>query len=244
MFSTYSLMRAKETVVNDPIHSALYVHPSRQFHDQRRMRLELVSRRHSIASQVRSSPYQDIAHMTRLPRRSTFFWDPIDEQPRVDIPYAPFDPFKPEPSNVTYQKHLRQFPPSIGINHYKGDMVWANFGYIKIRGRWVDPDSEGEVFDAYNASESGDDEVPHLPDLHNKPDTGPKVMSQEEEDAFYEKYNEEVSDEEDGEGDPRQYRISPATFARWAVSCGSGERYEEKPFVPGVSFFHTLKNAH
>lgn len=117
-------------------------------------------------------------------------------------------------------------------------MVWANFGYIKIRGRWVDPDSEGDVADAYNAEESGDDEAPYLPDLRKIPDTGPRIMSPEEEDEFYHDYTSEVSDEGDGEGDPRLYRISPATFARWAVGCGNGERYEETPFVPGVRFFH------
>ncbi|KAH6721970.1 hypothetical protein BKA61DRAFT_729394 [Leptodontidium sp. MPI-SDFR-AT-0119] len=218
MLYTYSLLRAKETVQSDPLHSALYTHPSRSYHDQRRMRLELVARRHSIES---------------LPRRTTFFWDPIDEQPRVEIPYIPFNPRNPPPSNITYQEHLRQFPPRIGTNHYKSDMVWANFGYIKIRGRWVDPDSEGDVADAYNAEESGDDEAPYLPDLRKIPDTGPRIMSPEEEDEFYHDYTSEVSDEGDGEGDPRLYRISPATFARWAVGCGNGERYEETPFVPG-----------
>ncbi|KAG4431189.1 hypothetical protein IFR05_013334 [Cadophora sp. M221] len=218
MLYTYTLMRAQNTVQNDPLHSALYTHPSRSYHDQRRMKLELVARRHSIES---------------LPRRTTFFWDPVDEQPRVEIPYVPFDPRKPAPSNITYQEHIRQFPPSIGTNHYKGDMVWANFGYIKIRGRWVDPDSEGDVADAYNAEESGDDEAPYLPDLQKLPDTGPIIMSPEEEEQFYRDYASEVSDEGDGEGDPRLYRISPATFARWSVGCGSGERYEETPFVPG-----------
>ncbi|KAH7357019.1 hypothetical protein BKA65DRAFT_219461 [Rhexocercosporidium sp. MPI-PUGE-AT-0058] len=218
MLSTYSFMRAKDTVHNDPLHSALYIHPSRNYHDQRRMRLELVARRHSIQS---------------LPKHTTFFWDPVDEQPRLEIPFVPFDPYKPPPSNITYQEHLRQFPPSVGTNHYKGKMVWANFGYIKIRGRWVDPDSEGDIADAYNAYASGDDEAPYLPDLQKIPDLGPRIMGPEEESEFYPEYTAEVSDESDGEGDPRLYRITPATFARWAVGCGSGERYEERQFVPG-----------
>jgi len=234
MLYAYSLIQAKDTVQNDPLHSALYAYPSRSFDDQRRLQLELVSRRHSIQSQV-SSPYLDIANLTSLPRCTTFFWDPVDEQPRVNIPFVPYDPFKPTPSNVTFKEHLRQFPPIIGTNHYKGDMVWSNFGYIKIRGRWVDPDSEGDVADAYNASESGDDEAPHLPDIHKSPDRGPRIMNLEEQDEFYSQYTETVSDEQDGEGDPRLYRITPATFSRWAVGSGTGERYEEMPFIPGVN---------
>ncbi|KAK0100871.1 hypothetical protein ONS95_007317 [Cadophora gregata] len=148
------------------------------------------------------------------------------------MPSVPFDPFKLLPSNITLKEHLRQFPPCVGTNHFKGNMVWSNFGYIKIRGRWVDPDCEGAVADAYNAYESGDDEAPYLADLQKRPDTGPRIMSLEEQDEFYSQYTEEVSDEGDGEGDPRLYRITPATFARWAVGSGTGERYEEKAFMP------------
>ncbi|KAL2073577.1 hypothetical protein VTL71DRAFT_10903 [Oculimacula yallundae] len=218
MLSTYSFMRAKNTAVNDPLHSALFTHPSRNFYDQRPMRLELVSRRHSIDS---------------LPKRTTFFWDPLKEQPRIEIPYVPFDPFRPPPANTSFDEHIRQFPPSIGTNHYKGDEVWSNFGYVKIRGRWIDPDSEGEVADAFKAEDYGNDDAPYLPDLQKSPDTGPRIMTPEEEMQFYSAYTEDVSDEIDGEGDPRFYRISPATFARWAAGGGSGERYEEDPFVPG-----------
>ena len=101
MLYAYSLIQAKDTVQNDPLHSALYAYPSRSFDDQRRLQLELVSRRHSIQSQV-SSPYLDIANLTSLPRCTTFFWDPVDEQPRVNIPFVPYDPFKPTLSNVTF----------------------------------------------------------------------------------------------------------------------------------------------
>ncbi|KAH7407398.1 hypothetical protein BKA64DRAFT_666481 [Cadophora sp. MPI-SDFR-AT-0126] len=218
MLYAYSLIQAKDTVQNDPLHSALYAHPNRSLEDQRRLQLELVSRRHSIQS---------------LPKHTTFFWDPIDQQPRLEIPSVLYDPFKPLPSNVTFKEHLNESPASVGTNHCKGNMVWSNFGYIKIRGRWVDPDGEGEVADAYNAYESGDNEAPYLPDLHKSLDSGPRIMNLEEQDEFYSQYTEEVSDEEDGEGDPRFYRITPATFARWAVGSGTGERYEEKPFIPG-----------
>ncbi|CZT06689.1 hypothetical protein WAI453_006032 [Rhynchosporium graminicola] len=218
VLSAYSFMRATNTVDNDPLHSALYVHPSRNCPDERRMQVELLSRRHSI---------------NPLAKHTTFFWDPVDEQPRVLIPYVSFDPLKPPPSNISYQEHVHQFPPNFGTNHNKGDLVWQNFGYVRVRGRWVDPDSEGDLADASRTRDTGDEEAPYLPDIKKRPDPGPKVMTPEEQMGFYQSYVEEVSDDIDGEGDPRAYRITPGTFARWAAGCETGERFEEKPFVPG-----------
>ena len=53
-----------------------------------------------------------------------------------------------------------------------------------------------------------------------------------EEDEFYRDYVNYVTDEIDGEDDPRQWRISPQTFARWASGAVLGETYEENAVPP------------
>lgn len=136
------------------------------------------------------------------------------------------------------------------MNHYKGDEVLQNFGYIKIGTKWADPDSEYDLYRAIQLHEYGNDlytprqqpiSPPHVP-VPEQPWTSlrPRIMSPEEEDEFYADYIKEVTDDQDGEGDPRQYRISPATFARWAGGAASGEHFHEQPSMPSVSLLNHL----
>ncbi len=166
-----------------------------------------------------------------------YFWDPIVH---VDLPLKPgivelivtgrCHPSKSPPPE-SYSEYIRRHPPTIGNHQYKGDQVYANFGYLPIGDKplWVDPDSEGELYNAYINSTS------HLPGLPHFKRTPPKgIMTPDEEDEFYKEYVEMVTDGVDGEGDPRIYRIAPATFARWAVGAVVGEHYEENAEVVKV----------
>ncbi len=180
--------------------------------------------------------------MFRLPKSAMLFWDPIEEpedqlQPRSQ----PHRSVKKLAIQNTYEDHIRVNPPTVGKNHYKGDMVWANFGYVMINNRWVDPDSEGAVADALNNRKYNFNEEPDTPNFKHFNDLGPKIMTPEQEDNFYQVYVEDVTDEQDGEGDPRQYRISPANFVQWADGATPGEQYHEEPSLPGVRFsFHNF----
>jgi hypothetical protein len=60
-------------------------------------------------------------------------------------------------------------------------------------------------------------------------------MTGEEENEFYRGYLAEVGENEDYEGDPRNLRISPATFAQWATGATQGDWYEKKEAPPDVS---------
>jgi len=42
---------------------------------------------------------------------------------------------------LNFKEFIRLNPPSVGANHYKGNMVYANFGYFLIGGKWVDLES-------------------------------------------------------------------------------------------------------
>jgi hypothetical protein len=41
-------------------------------------------------------------------------------------------------------------------------MVWANFGYYLAEGKWIDPESEGELYEAYMNQPSFHGAEPHL----------------------------------------------------------------------------------
>lgn len=179
--------------------------------------------------------------MSRLPKSATLFWDPIEEPEDRQPPRPqPLWSIEDLARQTIYAEHIRENPPMVGRNHYKGDMVWANFGYVMINHRWVDPDSEGAVADAVNSREYNPNEEPDAPHFDHIHDPGPRIMTPEEEDSFYEGYVEDVADEQDGEGDPRQYRISPATFVQWVDGATIGEQYHEKPSLPGVRLNPTL----
>ena len=169
-----------------------------------------------------------------LPRGATFFWDPItcaNLQPHRPLPPAlhggSYQPRRDQQSQVTYNEYIRQNPPAYGKNHYKGDMVWANFGYYLAEGKWVDPESEGELFAAYMNPPSSHMVEPNLPDLPRRRDHGPCILTPQEQDQFYQEFVEDVTDEHDSEGDPRAWRITPETFAQWAAGAAAGDQYEE-----------------
>jgi hypothetical protein len=83
------------------------------------------------------------------------------------------------------------------------------FGFLKVNGNWIDPDSEAAIYSATN--DHSDISNPILPTVHSS--FGPYILSQSEQDVVY---GEFVDDEDDGEGDPRDGRISPETFAMLA----------------------------
>jgi hypothetical protein len=129
---------------------------------------------------------------------------------------------------------MKNDPPRFKPNHYSGAAGFANYGYVLINGKWVDPDSEGEVFDAIksHANFSQSQNVPIKL-------TAPSFMDPDQARLFYQNlFNETAYLEprsggcdfrgdfmEDNEGDSRVLRISPATFARWAVGAGRGDSY-------------------
>ncbi|KAI6714702.1 hypothetical protein JHW43_002783 [Diplocarpon mali] len=219
MLYTYAHMRGLNTIRDDPLHGSLYIHPNRVL-STRRLHLVLVSRRNSIAE---------------LPKFSTLFWDPIDSAPQPQWPPLLLVAAEDPAEKTSYAEHVERVKPAIGKNHYKGDMVNANFGYIKIGDTWCDPDSELELSRAVHIHEYAhicEDGARVKPLQPPALDSGPRIMSPEEEDEFYKGFVEEVTDEQDGEGDPRQYRISPAVFARWAAGAVAGEQYQEEPWWP------------
>ena len=184
----------------------------------------------------------------RLHKGAIFFWDPIKcafLQPTLQLPPAlyggSYQPRRDRGSELTYDEYIRLDPPSIGTNHYKGEMVYANFGYYLVEGKWVDPESEGELFQAYMNPSGRSRGEPILPNIHRSRDTGPRVMSLEEEDEFYKYFVADVSDEKDGEGDPRAWRITPATFAQWATGSVMGDQYEETVIQTPVSSLILLR---
>jgi hypothetical protein len=137
----------------------------------------------------------------------------------------------------TFQEYLEKNPSKFALNHYTGDMVYANFGYVMIEGKWVDPESEGALYKAYmDCTEGHNATAAELPDFSRSRTSGPHIMTPEEEDRFYRDYVTDVTDETDGEGDPRALRISPATFARWATGAQKGDHYEEQAMSPEVCF--------
>lgn len=164
-----------------------------------------------------------------------FFWDPLVSaqlQPLQELPPAlnrgAYRPRRSPQEEQARDMYIKENLPAIGTNHYKGDKVFANFGYYPIDGNWADPDSEGELNDIYKNGISSQS-LPH---------TGPPrddIMTPEEQDTMYRDFVEEVTDEEDGEGDPRLWRISGATFLQWATGAAVGDRFEEKPMKTPVS---------
>jgi len=170
------------------------------------------------------------------------FWDPIAYS-RHSFP--PDQYFKENQKPVTktqdllsFREHTERSPPRFRPSHYLGDNGFANYGYTRVNGVWIDPDSEGEIFDAMQTPQ----DLKPLAHLSSSPE-GPRIMSPEEEEIFYDKYLEDIVDDDDYGGDPRLLRISPATFARWAESVGTGDRFVEDGIPMQVSPSSFTKNA-
>jgi len=175
-----------------------------------------------------------------------YFWDPIVhvDQPLkssiVELIVTGRRHPRKSPAPESYEEYVRRHPPTIGNHQYKGDQVYANFGYLPIGDEplWVDPDSEGELYNAYINNSASTSHLPGLPHFRRTPPKG--ILSPDEEDEFYKEYVEMVTDGVDGEGDPRIYRITPATFSRWAVGAVVGEHYEENAEAVKVCSFAIL----
>lgn len=150
-----------------------------------------------------------------LPPNLLSSWDPPDEDCshiRQTLGNDTSNPVSQRSQNQATSGRLRR-------NHYSGSEGFANYGYTSINGKWVDPDSPGELFIALTMSE----ELSPTDPLHLA--KGPHVLSDEEADAFYQEYVTNLVEGEDCEGDPRSLRISPSTFAKWATGATSGDQY-------------------
>jgi hypothetical protein len=141
-----------------------------------------------------------------------------------------------------FQQFTRQNPPKVSENHYQGEDVWSNFGYLCINEKWVDPESQAQLYKAYYNPTGGHNATAELPELDKFRTRAPKIMTAAEQDDFYKAYVFDVEDNVDGEGDPRDIRISLATFARWAASATKGDMYESKVSRPSVSDFVYVNN--
>ena len=124
---------------------------------------------------------------------------------------------------------------TLSPNHYRGDMVWANFGYLLYNGRWVDPECERELSAAYKGKKEPYHYKATLSAVNYPRRIGPKVIPHHEQDDLYEWYVKEVSDDVDSEGDPRSLQITPETFASWAQGAIKGNPYEHKVIETQVS---------
>jgi hypothetical protein len=142
-------------------------------------------------------------------------------------------PQSPRQHPLRFDRHIEQNPPRSNPNHYSGEQGFANYGYILINGQWVDPDSEGEIFDAFNSHADSSQ-------FQNAPIeiSAPYSMTQDQMNALYKELFCDVPDPGspygdliftgdfgDFEGDPRALYISPATFARWAAGVSRGDSY-------------------
>ena len=85
--------------------------------------------------------------------------------------------------------------------------VFEYFGYLQINGKWVDPDSEKAMDKASN--NHPDVTNPLLPGMDSF--SGPYILSKSEQSIVYAEF---VDDEDDAEGDPRAFRISPGDFCQ------------------------------
>lgn len=132
------------------------------------------------------------------------------------------------------QFHRTTGPSQPNPNHYSGDNGFGNYGYILVNGVWVDPENEGELYDALTHPGKAPPSQ-HLPALSK----GPRIMTPSEENGFYQAFMDDMEGDEadDREGDPRYLRISPATFAQWAVGARIGDRYSSKVLPVEVSSF-------
>jgi hypothetical protein len=173
-----------------------------------------------------------------------YFWDPLtvatdflpysQSATQNDSGYTSAGPH--DDSYTDFRQFKSQQLPKFSGNHYQGKDVWSNFGYVRINEKWVDPESQGQLYKAYYNPSGGPNSKAELPQLDDLRMRAPKVIAtQAEEDTFYKEYVAYVEDELDGEGDPRQFRISPATFARWAAGATKGDMYESRKLKPSVS---------
>lgn len=135
-----------------------------------------------------------------------------------------------EPQSLSYDNFKRGNPKGsrLNPNHYVGDEGYANYGYVRVNGCWVDPESEGEVYNAVTGRLCAS-YAPELP-------VGITPVPEKTEEELYQAFVHEIEygEDGDGEGDPRASYISPATFARWATGVTRGDYYVVDKVPPQV----------
>jgi hypothetical protein len=102
------------------------------------------------------------------------------------------------------------------------------FGFLQINGKWVDPDSEKATHEALNSHP--DVANPLLPGMDSS--FGPYILSKSEQSVVYAQF---LDDEDDNQGDPRAFRISPETFAMLAEGAVKGEQIQHEVIKQPVS---------
>lgn len=102
------------------------------------------------------------------------------------------------------------------------------FGLLQINGKWVDPDSEKAIYEALKGR--SDVTNPLLPGMNFS--SGPYILSKSEQSIVYAQF---VGDKDDNEGDPREFRISPETFAIWAEGTVKGQQPQHEVIKQPVS---------
>ncbi|CZR52777.1 uncharacterized protein PAC_02654 [Phialocephala subalpina] len=229
MLGTYALMRGSAGLIGDPMHHALYPVPKRNWGTGR----------------IKIPMFKGKQSWEGLYRGTSFWWDPLVRRPAVPQPPRSGATRGPNIRNkqgelLTYTEYMDRYLAMIGKNHHKGDMVYDNFGYVRdlSTSALVDPDTtRGMLPDEYSPqshlgnAEEGKGGV--LPDIRQSQNLGPRLMAPREMEAFYEEFVNDVQDHVDAEGDPRNFRITPTIFEKWAYGAQRGESYEQEPVDPG-----------
>jgi hypothetical protein len=140
----------------------------------------------------------------------------------------------PMPDRPCFQKLVRDEVPVPGSYQNTAESMtiakiesgdFGTFGFLKVNENWVDPDSEAAIYGASNGRAVAS--PPILPGVSSS--YSPYILSQAEQDIIYGKF---VDDEDDDEGDPRNSRISPRTFAMLAEGVVKWDRPQPEVVKP------------
>jgi hypothetical protein len=96
----------------------------------------------------------------------------------------------------------------ISLSPLRSDQALEDCGCLEVNGGWAYPGSERSIYNAYNSISSKNG--PETSELHL---SSPCILSEAQLSLEYTLFAMYV---DDGEGDPRDSRISPDTFAKWA----------------------------
>lgn len=178
-----------------------------------------------------------------MPSNICFYWEPLDPT-RLMPPPITFNPFFniPKEYQQSFARYIEENPPRFKPQHYKGEDGYGNYHYLKLNGDWIDPDSKAEVLGSFADPADPSQQRTRLPQPYAMPQpphlpiglSGPRIMELDEEDEFYKGFVQECVEGDDHEDDPRNLRISPSTFARWAVGAAKGDSYVETVFLTQV----------
>lgn len=238
MLYAYAHVRGLAELRTDPVYQALFPGASREIFTQR-VQIPRINGIRSMEAYVdnTSAAFCHLLTAYSFHKGAKFFYDTL-----TDIEEPPTEPLThrepPATIDLSYDDYMTNFKPTVGRNHSKGAEVYNNFGYIDADGNWADPDSIGSMNDASLLVENDTsslqftNNLPVLPKRHK----GPRIMTGDELDEFYDGYVSEVSDEFDGEGDPRRHQISTGTFARLVQGAVRGDGFAENILDPAVCF--------